>query len=114
MPRPIVKQLDETPSVPCPCGEAQRILTGEDNDRLSVHVVHVSRDSRPHYHETLTETYVVLDGEGVIELDGEEVPLRPGTVVHIPPGVRHRAVGALTILNIVTPPFDPSDEHLVE
>ena len=27
-----------------------------------------------------------------------------------PPGVRHRAVGRMTILNVVVPPFDPADE----
>jgi hypothetical protein len=30
--------------------------------------------------------------------------------VLIPPGVRHRAVGRMTILNVVVPPFDPGDE----
>jgi hypothetical protein len=26
-------------------------------------------------------------------------------------GVRHRAVGRMTILNVVVPPFDPADER---
>ena len=111
--RYIVKHLDETPAVPCPCGFAQRILTGEDNAQVSVHVVRIKADSETHYHTRLTETYYVLEGEGVMELDGHLEPLKPGTVVHIPPGVRHRATGDLTILNIVTPPFDPTDEHVV-
>ncbi len=113
MPRAIVKKLADTPSVPCPCGEAARILTGEDNDALSVHVVRISKDSEKHYHTRLTETYYVLEGSGVMELDDERVEISPGDVIHIPPGVRHRAVGSLTILNIVTPPFDPADEHVV-
>ena len=33
-----------------------------------------------------------------------------GHAVMIPPGVRHRAVGRMTILNVVVPPFDPADE----
>jgi mannose-6-phosphate isomerase-like protein (cupin superfamily) len=45
-----------------------------------------------------------------MELDGERVPLRVGSTVMIPPGVRHRAVGSMTILNVVIPPFDPADE----
>ena len=113
MPRGIVKKLADTPSVPCPCGEAARILTSEDNDALSVHVVRISKDSEKHYHTRLTETYYVLEGSGVMELDDERVEIAPGDVIHIPPGVRHRAVGRLTILNIVTPPFDPEDEHVV-
>ena len=113
MPRAIVKKLADTEAVPCPCGEAARILTGEDNDALSVHVVRISKDSETHYHTRLTETYYVLEGSGVMELDDERVDIAPGDVIHIPPGVRHRAVGSLTILNIVTPPFDPDDEHVV-
>jgi hypothetical protein len=36
----------------------------------------------------------------------------PGGAVLIPPGVRHRAMGRLTILNIVVPPSDPADGWL--
>ena len=45
-----------------------------------------------------------------VELDGERVAVGPGGAVLIPPGVRHRAVGRMTILNVVVPPFDPADE----
>ncbi|MFO0845247.1 MAG: hypothetical protein U0797_23170 [Gemmataceae bacterium] len=38
------------------------------------------------------------------------MPVRPGSAVMIPPGVRHRAVGRMKILNVVAPPFDPADE----
>jgi mannose-6-phosphate isomerase-like protein (cupin superfamily) len=59
-----------------------------------------------------TETYFVLECEpgAAIELDGERVPVQKGVAVMIPPGVRHRAVGKMTILNVVVPPFDPADE----
>jgi mannose-6-phosphate isomerase-like protein (cupin superfamily) len=60
----------------------------------------------------LTETYVVLEAEpgASLELDGKLIPVKVGMSVMIPPGVRHRAVGRMTILNIVVPPFDPADE----
>jgi hypothetical protein len=32
--------------------------------------------------------------------------------VLIPPKVRHRAAGRMTILNVVVPRFDPADERL--
>jgi hypothetical protein len=35
-----------------------------------------------------------------------------GGAGRIPPEVRHRAVGQMTILNVVVPPFDPDDERL--
>jgi mannose-6-phosphate isomerase-like protein (cupin superfamily) len=77
----------------------------------SVHVVDIEEDARTHYHRNMTEIYVVLAGEGEIEMDGKRHPVRPMTAVYIPPGCRHRAHGRLRILNIPVPPFDPADEH---
>lgn len=80
------------------------------NQLASVHLTEISKDSRTHYHRKMTEIYVVLEGEGYLEADGERIPLRPLTTVMIRPGCRHRAVGNLKILNIPMPPFDPADE----
>jgi mannose-6-phosphate isomerase-like protein (cupin superfamily) len=57
---------------------------------------------------------VECEPSAALELDGRLVPVRPGLCIVIPPGVVHRAVGRMTILNIVFPKFDPSDEVLVE
>lgn len=106
----VKRNFDEVEPVACPCGEARRAITMADNDRLSIHRVSISREARRHWHRGLTEYYVVLSGEGEIEIDEERVPVRPGDVVMIPPGTRHVARGELEIINIVTPPFDPADE----
>lgn len=45
-----------------------------------------------------------------MELDGQRVPVGPGSSILIRPGCRHRAVGSLTILNMPIPRFDPDDE----
>jgi mannose-6-phosphate isomerase-like protein (cupin superfamily) len=37
--------------------------------------------------------------------------LRTGMCIRIPPGVRHRAIGTMKIINFVIPKFDPADEH---
>ena len=34
-----------------------------------------------------------------------------GQCLLIPPGVRHRAIGEMTVLIVVIPKFDPADEH---
>ena len=99
--------------VPCPCGASRRALVREDNHVLSVHLVEIKQDSRTHYHKGFTETYYFLEGEGQIELNGTLHPAKPGMVVQIRPGTRHRAVpgkGPMKILNIVVPPFDARDE----
>jgi len=35
------------------------------------------------------EVYVVLDGRGVLEVEGRPVPLQPGEAVYVPAGAQH-------------------------
>jgi len=39
------------------------------------------------------EVYVVLEGSGVLEVEGENVELRQGHAVFVPAGAEHRFVG---------------------
>jgi mannose-6-phosphate isomerase-like protein (cupin superfamily) len=103
-------QLDTIEPVACPCGHSRRAFHGEAGGIATVHLTDISRESRAHYHRVMTEFYIVLEGEGVLEADGESYPLRPLTAVMIPPGCVHRAVGNLRILNVPVPAFDPADE----
>jgi mannose-6-phosphate isomerase-like protein (cupin superfamily) len=109
-PRFAVAQLDEIPPVPCPCGQARRAFGEPWNTLATVHLTDICADSRTHYHRKMTEIYIVLEGDGHLEADGEIIPLKPMTTVMIRPGCKHRAVGNLRILNIPMPPFDPADE----
>lgn len=113
MKRVRVSQLDQAPPVACPCGQSRRSFRDPENETATVHLVDISQDSRPHYHRRTTEIYVVLEGEGYLEADGERIPLRPLTSVMILPGCVHRAVGNLRILNIPIPPFTEADEFEV-
>jgi quercetin dioxygenase-like cupin family protein len=112
MTKPVVADLSATDPVRCPCGWARRAFAGVPGAPCSVHRVEILEDAETHYHTKQTETYYVLECEpgAAVELDGERVPVKPGVAVMIPPGVRHRAVGRMTILNVVVPPFDPADE----
>ena len=106
----LVAQLDEIDPVRCPCGHARRAFGVPGNDVATLHLVDIEADARVHYHKKMTEIYLVLEGEGWLELDGDRVPVRPMSSVLIPPGVRHRAVGRMRIVNIPIPAFDPDDE----
>jgi len=103
-------QLDALAGVACPCGEARRAFASVPGTPATVHLTDIRADARTHYHRRMTEIYVVLEGEGEIELDGQRLPLKPLTAVLIKPGCRHRALGRLRILNIPIPAFDPADE----
>ena len=105
-----VVHLEDLDPVQCPCGTTRRAFVTPDNDVASIHLVNISKDSRVHYHKKLTEIYLILEGEGHMELDGELVPVKPMSTVLIKPGCKHRAVGKLKIVNIPVPVFDPEDE----
>ena len=107
-----VADFDQIDGVPCPCGTSRRALTDVAEFPGTVHRVEISVDARLHYHRRLTETYYFLDcqPDARMQLDDELIAVRPGMCIVIPPGVRHRAVGQMTVLNIVLPKFDPHDE----
>jgi mannose-6-phosphate isomerase-like protein (cupin superfamily) len=106
----VVVQLDEIEPLKCPCGFTRRAFVSPDNPVATLHMVDISEDSRVHYHKKLTEIYLILEGEGHMELDGEMVPVKPLTTILIKPGCRHRAVGKMKIVNVPIPAFDPEDE----
>ena len=108
----VVTHLDEVTAVPCPCGLSRRAFVQPDNPVATLHVVDISVDARTHYHKKLTEIYYILEteGEAFMELDGQLIPVRPGTAVLIRPYTRHRAVGRMKIINVPVPAFDPQDE----
>lgn len=106
----LIEQLDEIPPQPCPCGFTRRGFISPENQAASVHQVDIQEDARTHYHKGMTEIYVVLEGTGEMELDGQRFRVRPMSSIMIKPGCRHRAIGQLRILNIAIPKFDPADE----
>jgi mannose-6-phosphate isomerase-like protein (cupin superfamily) len=110
----VVVDLAGVDPIRCPCGWARRALGGVPNSPLSLHQVDIELDAAVHHHDHHTEVYYILQAEpeAKIELDGELLPIKVGQCIYIPPGVKHRAVGKMRILNIVLPPFDPADEHL--
>jgi mannose-6-phosphate isomerase-like protein (cupin superfamily) len=107
-----VVQLDEIPAGSCPCGQTRRAFTDLPGAVASMHLVDIKVDAELHHHRRTTEIYLVIEGSGFIELDGERVPVKPLSAIYLPPGVRHRAIGPLKLINVVVPVFDPADEFV--
>lgn len=109
-----VVDLALLPGVPCPCGTARRAFADLAEFPLTIHLTEIKADAALHYHRRLTETYYILECESDarMQLDDEIIPLQPGRCILIPPGVRHRAIGAMKVLIVVSPKFDPEDEYL--
>jgi mannose-6-phosphate isomerase-like protein (cupin superfamily) len=103
-------QLDEMNTMRCPCGFTRRAFVSPENSTATLHLLDVQTDAQKHYHKTLTEIYLILEGVGQMELDDAIVPVKPMSAILIKPGCRHRAIGTLRIAIIPIPAFDPADE----
>jgi len=64
----------------------------------------------PHAHRVQEQVYHILEGEGLIELDGERRVVRRHDVVFVPPGVVHALYNTgltdLTFVVVTSPPDD--------
>jgi mannose-6-phosphate isomerase-like protein (cupin superfamily) len=111
--RHAVAQLDDIAPKRCSCGTTRRAFVEESDGLASVHLLHVE-DAVSHHHRVATELYVILDGEGEVELDGVRHPARPMSAFLIKPGCRHRAIGDLKALVVCLPAANDADEYFDE
>ena len=95
------------------CGQIRPLIEEADGAAAEVHHVEIDH-ARLHYHEKTDEIYHVIDGEGTMLLNDEVIELRKGVVVYVPRGVRHKAVGRLTVLTVCIPRGVLHDVHEVE
>src|SRR4051812_20060894 len=95
------------------CGQIRPLIVEADGAAAEVHHVEI-QDAKLHFHEKTDEIYHVIDGEGTMLLDDEVIELRKGVVVYVPRGVRHKAVGRLTVLTVCIPRGVLHDVHEVE
>jgi mannose-6-phosphate isomerase-like protein (cupin superfamily) len=67
----------------------------------------------PHHHEYQEQVYYILEGEGLMEIEGERTVVTPWTVVHIPPTVSHAIYNTgmvdLKLVVVTIPPDDVPD-----
>lgn len=105
-----VAQLNEIEPSRCSCGTTRRAFVDEPGRVASLHLLDV-HEAVTHYHRKATELYLVLEGEGTLELDGVVHPVRPMSAFLIPAGVRHRAVGDLRVVVVALPAVDDGDEY---
>src|SRR3954454_14197154 len=95
------------------CGQIRPLIEEADGAAAEVHHVAI-HDAKLHYHEKTDEVYYVIDGKGTMTLDGEQIELHEGVVVYVPRGVRHKAVGRLTVLTVCIPRGVLHDVHELE
>src|SRR5215211_5147738 len=84
------------------CGQIRPLIEEADGAAAEVHHVEIDH-AKLHYHERTDEVYYVIDGNGSMVLHDETIELHPGVVVYVPRGVKHKAIGKLTVLTVCIP-----------
>lgn len=75
-------------------GARTMLVPGGSQLGARVHVLEPGKPSTLYHRETQQEGFLVVEGECVLIVDGEERPLRKWDYFHCPPGTTHSFVGA--------------------
>ena len=71
-----------------------------------------STSTQRHYHARSEEIYLIVEGGGELEVDGDRREVGPGDAVLIPPGSRHRLTAGsegARLLCCCVPPYADDD-----
>lgn len=72
--------------------------------------------SNRHRHDDKEEVFYVVSGSGEMVVGYEREAIQVGSLILVPPGSEHQLVNdndeALTVLSVVSPPFNPSEFDL--
>jgi mannose-6-phosphate isomerase-like protein (cupin superfamily) len=114
-PRRRIVRWAERPSLPASPNREFRYLVNQDTGCLDVtQFVGVIPPGRAGMHShTYDEVVYVLDGEGILHLDGREpTPIGPGSCIHLPPLREHSLENVgdvpLRVLGVFHPSGDPA------
>jgi mannose-6-phosphate isomerase-like protein (cupin superfamily) len=115
-----VRSLESAPAYTTKDGSSVRALYefGEvaHNQSLVEASLPPGGSTERHLHRTSEELYVVLEGAGEMEIEGERRAVSVGDVVLIPPGARHQITatddGPLRFLCCCSPPYRHEDTVL--
>ena len=106
---------DQADAKPWPetCGEIRCLVEEQDGAAAEVHHVKID-NAKLHYHQRTDEFYYIIEGAGSIVLDDETIEVHQGMVVYVPRGMKHKAIGPLTVLTVCIPRGVLSDVHELE
>jgi len=89
------------------------VLGGAVKQSLAEATLASGQATQRHYHAQAEEIYLLLEGEGEMEVDGERRRVGPGDAVLIPPGswheIRAGPDGPLRFLCCCAPPYRDDD-----
>ena len=95
------------------CGDIRCLIEEADGAAAEVHHV-VIDDAKLHYHKKTDEFYYIIKGSGQLVLDEQTIDVHEGVVVYVPRGVKHKAIGKMTVLTVCIPRGVLDDVHECE
>lgn len=108
-----VRRIEDVEKERSACGYRRRLFSVGDETPAYMHQVRIT-ESKSHYHKRATEFYIVMEGEGMMTVDGDTFPIAAGTVVKLDPGSIHSSKGDLLVLVIGVPDIGEDDLFFVE
>jgi len=113
-PRRVTVRHADQPSLPASPNREFRYLINQDAGCLDVtqFVGVIPPGKAPEHSHTYDEVVYILEGTGTYHIAGEEVPLEPGTCLHLPPYTRHCLENSgstdMKVLGVFHPSGDPA------
>jgi mannose-6-phosphate isomerase-like protein (cupin superfamily) len=113
-PRRVTVRHADQPSLPASPNREFRYLISQDAGCLDVtqFVGVIPPGKAPEHSHTYDEVVYILEGTGTYHIAGEEVPLGPGTCLHLPPYTRHclenSGSAEMKVLGVFHPSGDPA------
>jgi quercetin dioxygenase-like cupin family protein len=95
-------------------GSTIRELHHTDVQSLAEASLEPGQATQRHYHARSEEIYLITDGGGTLEVDGEKRDVGVGDAILIPPGAWHELVAGATgarLLCICSPPYAHDDTY---
>lgn len=114
----ILTQIDDQPPFTTADGSTIRSILDAtnapvENQSLAEASLPPGAATERHYHRQSEEIYLILEGSGRMELDGEVRPVGPGDAILIPPGSWHQITagseGEIRLLCCCSPPYSHDD-----
>ena len=89
----LVNYTDLLKANPMPPGEKVQGIKIAEDDTETVNLARFAPgvDVKPHLHKTHTETLYVIEGTGVLVMDGKTFEMKPGSIIVIPMNKVHAA-----------------------
>jgi mannose-6-phosphate isomerase-like protein (cupin superfamily) len=112
--RKVTVRYADQPPLPASPNREFRYLVNQDAGCLEVtQFVGVIPPGRaPLHSHTYDEVVYIVEGEGMLHLDGKDTPLAPGSCIHLPPLVMHclENVGSepMRVMGVFHPSGDPA------